>query len=567
MEAGECSKEIDPGDPELGSPTEGHDSCNGATNAIENMPQDPSRPEMANEINMSSGDRCDERKKMMEQPGSERVAQENDDLSILGDQPTSYTQTPVSTPSQEHTVEVSYEKDGGVLEPVSMDEVITTLRESQLETLCISFNGDNDKLGSSRCDRKHRLEVIGAVSTCESLKELSVLGSLDVEEVEVLCENLVSHPMLARLWVGTVFDGTGGDRSEKAMEIVSNMLKSNRNIKSLQLDTAHGTEIGVASLGAMLSVNSTLETLEVVTLNGNPETGLELVLAALTGHDGKPPLNKSLKKLELVSWGIGQRGARAAAQMLRKNDSLTHLGLPSARFSDPSHVCTILESLETNETLHTLDLNYCDAVGGDVVLAKMMDLLRANPWLKDIKLSGTPLERDGHAVQVKAQLEMNSRDYMAVVKGMRRVQPKFARVFLCGDGYSGKTTLRRSMVRSFLQGFQGKMVIPLIEEVELHKPFKGFCFNNDPDEMAKRTRGIQINVLVDDEDQKISIWDLAGQEEYHAFHDTMIPDLSIQGNVCYFVLVCSPFDRKNGQKKDPNDIHDEIHCWLRFIFI
>ncbi|KAH8934790.1 hypothetical protein BDL97_18G102800 [Sphagnum fallax] len=195
----------------------------------------------------------------------------------------------------------------------------------------------------------------------------------------------------------------------------------------------------------------------------------------------------------------------------------------------------------------------------------MMDLLRANPWLKDIKLSGTPLERDGHAVQVKAQLEMNSRDYMAVVKGMRRVQPKFARVFLCGDGYSGKTTLRRSMVRSFLQGFQGKMVIPLIEEVELHKPFKGFCFNNDPDEMAKRTRGIQINVLVDDEDQKISIWDLAGQEEYHAFHDTMIPDLSIQGNVCYFVLVCSPFDRKNGQKKDPNDIHDEIHCWLRFI--
>jgi len=94
------------------------------------------------------------------------------------------------------------------------------------------------------------------------------------------------------------------------------------------------------------------------------------------------------------------------------------------------------------------------------------------------------------------------------------------------------------------------MVIPLIEVVELHKPFQGFCINNDPDEMAKRTRGIQINVLVDDEDQKISIWDLAGQEEYHAFHDTMIPDLNIQGNVCYFVLVCSPFDRKNGQKKE-----------------
>jgi len=107
-------------------------------------------------------------------------------------------------------------------------------------------------------------------------------------------------------------------------------------------------------------------------------------------------------------------------------------------FSDPLDVCTILESLETNETLHTLDLSRCEEVRGDGVLAKMMDLLRANPWLKDINLDDTPLERDGHAVQVKAQLEMNSRDYMAVGKGMPRVQPKFARVFLCGDAYSGK---------------------------------------------------------------------------------------------------------------------------------
>jgi hypothetical protein len=32
--------------------------------------------------------------------------------------------------------------------------------------------------------------------------------------------------------------------------------------------------------------------------------------------------------------------------------------------------------------------------------------------------------------------------------------------------------------------------------------------------MAKRKQGIKINVLVDDEDQKIYIWDLASQEEY-----------------------------------------------------
>jgi GTPase SAR1 family protein len=101
------------------------------------------------------------------------------------------------------------------------------------------------------------------------------------------------------------------------------------------------------------------------------------------------------------------------------------------------------------------------------------------------------------------------------------------------------------MVRSFLKGFQERMVTPLIEVVELHKPFKGFRFNNGQNEMAKRTRGIQINVLVDDEDQKISIWDLVGQEEYHAFHNTMIPDLSIQGiqmiSTMKFIIGCDSF--------------------------
>jgi hypothetical protein len=101
------------------------------------------------------------------------------------------------------------------------------------------------------------------------------------------------------------------------------------------------------------------------------------------------------------------------------------------------------------------------------------------------------------------------------------------------------------MVKSFVKGFQAKMLISLVEVVELHKHFKGFCFNNDLDKMAKRTGGIQINVLFDDEVQKVSIWNLASQEKYQAFHDTMILNLKIQGNVCYFVLVCSPFHTKN----------------------
>ncbi|CAM6048220.1 unnamed protein product, partial [Sphagnum compactum] len=126
-----------------------------------------------------------------------------------------------------------------------------------------------------------------------------------------------------------------------------------------------------------------------------------------------------------------------------------------------------------------------------------------------------------------------------------------------------KTTLRRSMVRSLAKGLQAKVIIPLVELIELNKPL-GLCFN-DPNEWAKRTRGIQIKVLLDHDDQKISIWDLAGQEEYHAFHDTMIPNLNIQGNVCLFLLVCNPFKKGSKEQKDLEKIKDELCYWLRFI--
>jgi hypothetical protein len=119
------------------------------------------------------------------------------------------------------------------------------------------------------------------------------------------------------------------------------------------------------------------------------------------------------------------------------------------------------------------------------------------------------------------------------------------------------------MVRSLAKGLQSKVITPLVELIELNKPL-GLCFN-DPNEWAKRTRGIQIKVLLDHDDQKISIWDLAGQEEYHAFHDTMIPSLNIQGNVCLFLLVCNPFKRGFKEPKNLEEIKDELCYWLRFI--
>jgi len=119
------------------------------------------------------------------------------------------------------------------------------------------------------------------------------------------------------------------------------------------------------------------------------------------------------------------------------------------------------------------------------------------------------------------------------------------------------------MVRSVAKGLQAKMIIPLGELLELNKPL-GFRFN-DPNKWAERTRGIQIKVLFDHDDQKISIWDLAGQEAYHVIHRTMDPNLNIQGNVCLFLLVYNPFKKGSKEQKDVENIKDELCYWLRFI--
>jgi hypothetical protein len=188
----------------------------------------------------------------------------------------------------------------------------------------------------------------------------------------------------------------------------------------------------------MLGVNSTLENLTLFcNYKANGDT-LKVLLQPLTCDDGNQLLNKSIKQLHLFHTRMGQEAAKVVAQMLLTNDSITHLTIRCDDSLEPSDVCTILESLEKNETLHTLALSQCEGVRGDDVLAKVMDLLRINPWLKEINFSGTPLQRHGHVAQVNAQLASNAREYMAAVKGLPRTPAKFARVFLCGAAYAGK---------------------------------------------------------------------------------------------------------------------------------
>jgi len=354
-----------------------------------------------------------------------------------------------------------------LLEPdkgdISSDELIRTLQETQLESLTfefkrlVEFDKDQENGNNSMWEacRNHRLQVLDVVSRCNSLKKLRVQSTLDGEEMDVLCQNLVSHPALEVLSVCIGSDkgvellccmlqnnhnikdlSVAHDRGDKGVEMFCQMLQNNHSIKTLTLYPADAIE--VASVGLMLGVNSTLENLMLAFRYEADGDTLKVLLQPLTCDDGNQLLNKSIKQLHLWLTSMGREGAKVVAQMLLTNDSITHLTIVGDKSLEPSDVCTILESLEKNATLHTLRLPHCDGVQGDDVLAKVMDLLRINPWLKEIDFSGTSLARDGHVAQVNAQLASNAREYMAAVKRLPGTPAKFARVFLCGDAYAGQ---------------------------------------------------------------------------------------------------------------------------------
>jgi GTPase SAR1 family protein len=84
-----------------------------------------------------------------------------------------------------------------------------------------------------------------------------------------------------------------------------------------------------------------------------------------------------------------------------------------------------------------------------------------------------------------------------------------------------------------------------------------------------RTRGIEISVLTDD-DITISIWDLAGQEEFHAFHDYMMPNFGDIVIPCSFLFVFDPIIHKehherNHHRKYWKELEEDLLYWLRFI--
>ncbi|CAM6086945.1 unnamed protein product [Calypogeia fissa] len=103
-----------------------------------------------------------------------------------------------------------------------------------------------------------------------------------------------------------------------------------------------------------------------------------------------------------------------------------------------------------------------------------------------------------------------------------------AKIFLCGFPGVGKTTLRGALTQ---------------------------C----PLETPAPTRGIELSQL-EERQLTLTLWDLAGQEDYHVLHGTFFADLGLSsGRATIFVLVLRAHFKKAAK------VEKDLLYWLRFI--
>jgi len=326
-----------------------------------------------------------------------------------------------------------------------VNELISILNTPfEIKAILCTFKLNTGGWSIDGVQRAHRdediLDAIVAIGECQSLEKLTIVGWLELQHLEWLCQSVqtskVGHLDLR-------LNLHGREVTTAFMTTVCKMVESNHNLKHLTfagpIDHSEAVspgsmlaspmkafEVGAsvesllanpmkASVGAsfesMLFENSTLEHLDLGDFTVSP-TEIEALLRPLTGAEGQLPVNTSLKHISVPSVSeddIGHRVAKAVADMLTYNNALTHLNLAGYVFSDPSDVRMVLQSLRTNKSLQTLDLVGCRShfEWGEDVFAEMLHLTQANLSLKSIELSMAQFG-EGHIEAVKAQLAANA---------------------------------------------------------------------------------------------------------------------------------------------------------------
>ncbi|WMV21429.1 hypothetical protein MTR67_014814 [Solanum verrucosum] len=198
--------------------------------------------------------------------------------------------------------------------------------------------------------------------------------------------------------------------------------------------------------------------------------------------------------------------------------------------------------LTSNESLTSFGIYNDESLKLDDII-RIFRSLEKNATLRCISLQGkteTIYQRLGQNNKAEPEIDL--------LKDMPMTEPKSCRVFLCGQEYAGKTTLSNSIHQHF-----SSPKLPYIDQVRALV---------NPIELAVRPIGMKIKTFKD-EDTKISIWNLAGQQEFYALHDLMFPG---HGRASIFLIISSLFRKPNNwEQKTPDEVEEDLQYWLRFI--
>lgn len=217
----------------------------------------------------------------------------------------------------------------------------------------------------------------------------------------------------------------------------------------------------------------------------------------------------------------------------------------------------ILKAMEKNTTLSSFSFAARSSPEMECkhVYEAIVDLLSINVTLKSLNLCGTALADNPTWMRtIESMLPASEEEegLRAALCDFARVQPTTTRIIFCGQGFAGKTTLRKTMVDL------------LTAQSSFNRCLKFF-----QSKQQGRTPGIEVT-SVNRSDLEIFFWDLAGQREYHAFHDLMFPNE--QGPSLFFIVCSLVQDNQHrhghtrGQKHKPFEaMLGELRYWLCYI--
>ncbi|CAK9235493.1 unnamed protein product [Sphagnum troendelagicum] len=302
---------------------------------------------------------------------------------------------------------------------------------------------------------------------------------------------------------------------------------------------------------------------------------LQALVRPLIADEAGQEAKVNLSKLTLVLPHVRVNASWSCAifteilpELLQRNSTLKELTVKAPHFYEPREemreekLCALLQSLKENKSLEILDLSECQGILTQRVIPTLMDILLVNFTLRDINFGDSSIWYG-----VKEQLRKNEKYMQSCLRTLPVAKAQAARVFLCGGPYAGKTTLRKILIRCSEPGskFRKTYLSPCKDlMIKSHDGIQKIRHGRL--QLALRTRGIEIWGLKNNAGIRLSIWDMGGQEEYHAFHDFMFPNLSDTGNPSSFLLVCNPFTSVYmDAKKQPEVVSEELKYWLRFI--